>query len=85
MPGPCFTCWAIPFGAASACWLASWSLAICLTKARRTAAMFRQFREPQEWEYDTQEEYLEALEAYEAEMQMREYYLVERRLEKAYI
>ena len=47
--------------------------------------MFRQFREPQEWEYDTQEEYQEALEAYEAEMQMREDYLVERRLEKAYI
>lgn len=44
--------------------------------------MFRQFRQPLPWEYETEEEYQEALDAWDYEMQLREDYLVEKRLER---
>lgn len=42
----------------------------------------RRYTEPYRWDYDTEEEWLEELEAYNAEMQAREDYLVEQRCER---
>jgi hypothetical protein len=46
--------------------------------------MFRQFREPREQDYDTTEEYLEAMDAYEREMSLREDYAKEQYYERKY-
>lgn len=46
--------------------------------------MYRQFTPPQERDYDTPEEYQEALDAYDAEMLMREEYARERYYERKY-
>ena len=44
--------------------------------------MFRQYTEPRPDQYDTEEEYQEALDAYDREMMLREDYLVEQRIER---
>lgn len=44
--------------------------------------MFRQYTPPRRDWYDSEEEYQEALDAYDAEMMRREDYLVELRLER---
>lgn len=44
--------------------------------------MFRQYTEPRRSQYDTEEEYNEALEAYDREMMLREDYLVEKRIRR---
>ena len=44
----------------------------------------RRYTEPYRWDYNTEEEWLEELEAYNAEMQAREDYLVEQRCEREY-
>jgi hypothetical protein len=46
--------------------------------------MFRQFTPPRESDYDTQEEYLEALDAYDAEMLLREEYAREKYYERKF-
>lgn len=47
--------------------------------------MFRQYKEPVRSHYDTEEEYREALEAYNRETMLREQYLVERRIERQFV
>lgn len=46
--------------------------------------MFRQFTPPRECDYSTQEEYQEALDAYDAEMALQEEYARERYYERKY-
>lgn len=50
----------------------------------RVREMFRQFTPPRESDYDTQEEYLEALDAYDAEMLLREEYAREKYYERKF-
>lgn len=46
--------------------------------------MFRQFKEPRQADYDTEEEYQEALDAYDAECLRREEYYKELYYERKY-
>lgn len=46
--------------------------------------MYRRYTQPLRSQFDTEEEYQEELNAWDAEMQRREQYLVERSIERRY-